>query len=698
MKNNFIKILILISAIYIFLMAILGFEKISSGTGTLLNMYSPKWGIALLGFILFCVAFLILIVRVLWRDETFHFLVKKLITFREKLSIARFGLAVLVFVAPIFVFQFTVWGVVLSDLYIRVIVWALTVTLLTFLISNINLMEWKYCLISLLLTSTAFVTTLSFINVTDYPFSMGWSEGNRMWDFSVMFGRDIYDYPAEKNIPVLLDPGRQFVGGLPFIFSGISIWMERFWIALTAILPYLLLGVAAFRFLRSDLKGWLLTVFWAFIFLKQGPIHTPLVLCAAVTALVWRSPLWLGIPLIALTSYAAEASRFTWVFAPGLWIGMLELAGSTLNNNKLSRTAWIRTITLGLSGFVGGQYGANIISLFQLQPQVSSSVNASISIDSAVSMVATPVQPLLWYRLLPNETYPLGVLFGLLVAALPLIILLSYLIVSKKWQLNLWQKLAILAPLTAFLVVGLIVSTKIGGGGDLHNLDMFLIGLMFTGVVAWEKAGKHWFTEIPSAPVWIKITLVLFCSLPGLFALRGIRSFAFVEDATWLVVLTDAANEKSLDMIPSDTVVNNALEIIREQVDVAVMQGGEVLFIDQRQLLTFGYIIDVPFVPEYEKKFLMNNALGSRQAYFQRFYEDLANKRFSLIISEPLKTPVQDSTDTFGEENNAWVKWVSIPLLCYYDIKTTLREVNVQLLVPKPNPVDCSADLPMVLP
>lgn len=695
MKNNFIKILILITSMYVFVMAILGFEKISSGTGTLLNMYSPKWGIGLLSFILFCIAFLILIVRVLWRTETPNSLVKKLIIFREKLGIARLGLAVLVFVAPILIFQFTVWGVVFSDLYIRVIAWALTIALFTFLISNINLIEWKYCLISILLTSTAFVTTLSFINVTDYPFSMGWSEGNRMWDFSIMFGRDLYDYPPDKEIFVLLDTGRQFVGGLPFILPGITIWMERFWIALTAILPYLLLGVATFRFLRSDLKGWLLTVFWVFIFLKQGPIHTPLVLCAAATALVWRSPLWLGIPLITLTSYAAEASRFTWVFAPAMWVGMLEIISANAQDNKLTRHTWVRSITLALFGFIGGQYGEPFIKLFN---DSSTSVNASISVDSAVSMVTTPVQPLLWYRLLPNETYPLGVLFGLIVATTPLIILLCYLIFSKKWQLNLWQKLAILAPLTAFLVVGLIVSTKIGGGGDLHNLDMFLIGLMFTGAVAWEKAGKQWFTEIPFAPVWIKITLVLFCALPGLFALRGIRSFAFAEDASWLVVLTDAPNEKSLDMIPSDIVANNALEVIREQVDVAVTQGREVLFIDQRQLLTFGYITDVPFIPEYEKKVLMNNALGSRQAYFQRFYEDLANKRFALIISEPLRISVQDSTDTFGEENNAWVKWVSVPMLCYYDIKTTLKEVNVQLLVPKQNPVDCSADLPMVLP
>lgn len=695
MKINFIKILILISTIYIFFMAILGFEEISSGTGTLLNMYSLKWGIGLLSFILLCVAFLILIVRVLWRAETFLPLGKKLIIFREKLGIARFGLAVLVFVAPIFVFQFTVWGVVFSDLYIRVMMWAIVIILLTFLISNTHFMEWKYCLVSLLLTSTAFVTTLSFINVTGYPFSLGWSEGNRMWDFSMMFGRDLYDYPPDKEIFVLLDPGRQFVGGLPFIFSGITIWMERFWIALTAIIPYLLLGLAAFRFLRSDLKGWLLAVFWAFIFLKQGPIHTPLVLCAAATALVWRSPLWFGIPLIAITSYFAEASRFTWVFAPAMWVGMLEIISANTQDNKLTRHTWVRAITLALVGFIGGQYGEPFIKLFN---NASTSVNASVSIDSAVSMVTTPVQPLLWYRLLPNETYPLGVLFGLLVATLPLIILLSYLIISKKWQLSLWQNLSILTPLTAFLVVGLIVSTKIGGGGDLHNMDMFLIGLMFIGVVAWEKAGKHWFTEIPSAPVWIKITLVLFFALPGLFALRGIRSLAFAEDSAWLVVLTDAPNEKSVGMIPSDEIIDNALQIIQEQVDAAVEQGGEVLFTDQRQLLTFGYITDVPLVPEYEKKVLMNNALGSRQAYFQRFYADLANKRFALIISEPLRTSVQDSTDRFGEENNAWVVWVSEPMLCYYNIETTVNEVNVQLLIPKPEPVDCSAVLPVELP
>ncbi|MBL8089791.1 MAG: hypothetical protein KF758_07995 [Anaerolineales bacterium] len=696
MKNNFIKVLIIIGGGYVFFRAMLAFEKISSGTGFWWQTYSMKWGLGLFGFAIFCALSLALIAFLLWRIEIFGDIFQKLISFRKKIGAARFALAVATFIFPIWFFQFTAWGVVFNDLYIRLIVWAGVIVALSFLISNTNFIEWKYCLIALLLTSALFVSAVSFINVTDYPFSMGWSEGNRMWDYSIMFGRELYDYPSDKNIEVLLDVGRQFVGGLPFIFSGVTIYMERFWIALTLVLPYLLLGLAAFRFTRTNLKEWAFTTFWAFIFLKQGPIHPPLVLCAAATALVWRSPLWLGIPLIAVTSYFAEASRFTWVFAPGMWIGMLEIMSSNLQNNKLPKTAWVRAITLALTGFIGGQYGKTIISLITVQSQTP--LSPSISVNQAVSMVAAPSQPLLWYRLLPTDTYPLGILFGLLIATLPLIFLLIYLIVTNKWQLNLWQKLAILGPLTAFLIVGIIVSTKIGGGGDLHNLDMFLIGLMFTGVVSWEKAGKQWFTQIHAASDWIKTNLVLFFVLPGVFALGGMRSFAFAEDAAWLAVLTDSPNEKALDMIPSDAVVSNALDVIQEEVNIAVAQGGEVLFIDQRQLLTFGYITNVPFIPEYEKKILMNNALGSRQAYFQRFYGELATKRFALIISEPLRFTIQDTVDRFGEENNAWVQWVSIPVLCYYDIKTTLREVNVQLLVPKLQPVDCSAELPVELP
>jgi hypothetical protein len=116
---------------------------------------------------------------------------------------------------------------------------------------------------------------------------------------------------------------------------------------------------------------------------------------------------------------------------------------------------------------------------------------------------------------------------------------------------------------------------------------------------------------------------------------------------------------------------------------------GEVLFLDQRQLLTFEAVEGVPLVPEYEKKYLMDQAMAGNLTYFQGFYQDLVNKRFALIVSEPLFKSYDDAFDPFSEENNAWVKWVSEAVLCYYTPEKTYKEVRVQLLVPRAGSLDC---------
>jgi hypothetical protein len=182
--------------------------------------------------------------------------------------------------------------------------------------------------------------------------------------------------------------------------------------------------------------------------------------------------------------------------------------------------------------------------------------------------------------------------------------------------------------------------------------------------------------------------------LPGLQNLQELRTFNPVKDRTSLLTLTDAPRDETFDLYPSREVTDNALKTIAEEVAIARSQNGEVLFIDQRQLLTFGYIENVPFIPEYEKKILMNQALNSNVDYFKIFHDDLASHRFALIISEPLRVPIKDSSFQFGEENNAWVKWISAPVLCYYDQKIILHEVGVQLLIPRNEPMDCSAQLP----
>ena len=510
-----------------------------------------------------------------------------------------------------------------------------------------------------------------------------------------MFGRHLYDYPQDQDVYVLLDIGRQFIGGLPFIFPGISIQTERLWVGLTTVFPYLLLGLAAFRSDYKNFKLWVLLALWTFIFLKQGPIHPPLVVCAFAVALIWRSPLWLGLPLIFATSYFAEESRYTWLFAPGIWIVMLEFSGAMLEKGRLQRSTWWRAAILGLSGALGGYFGPALVNwgrAFVTGSAPAQITGGAVSVSDVASEVSA--HPLLWYRLFPNATYGTGILLALLLAVLPTLVILFYLSVAKKWVLNTWQKLALILPLLAFLVVGLIISTKIGGGGDLHNLDMFLIGIFFTAVIAWENGGRQWLSQIDTSPTWIRGVLVLSFVLPGIYPLSALRSFQFAEELSRLVTLTDVTQGKFLELLPPQDEVDEILQTIRREVDTRKSQG-EVLFLDQRQLLTFGFVENVPFVPEYEKKILMNEAMGDNARYFALFYANLEAHRFSLIITEPLRAPIKDSDYQFGEENNAWVKWVVEPVLCYYEEIETYRSAQIQLLVPKQEDVDCSSQLPV---
>ncbi len=681
------KFLLFTAFAYIAVRSCMEFHQIAWGTGTWLGEYSFKWGMLFFIYIIFCIMLAILTGFALWRAEKTQSLFKLPIKLREKMGALRWIPALLILIAPVWFLQYTPWGVVFRDNFIRFMIWGLVVFAFAFLISKENkIIGWHEFLAALLLTSSEFIIAASFIDVTNYPFSLGWSEGNRMWDYSMLFAKHLYDIPAGQSAEVLLDLGRQFIGGVPFIIPNLSIEMERAWLATTIILPYLLLGFAAFHFDRANFKVWFLASLWVLIFLKQGPIHPPLVLCAAVVALLWKKPLWISLPLIAVTSYLAWASRFTWLFAPGMWIGMLELASAALQNKQLGKSAWLRALSLGLTGMAAGLLGPQFINLI---PQ--SSINTAVTLESTSEMAS--VQSLLWYRLLPNATYGVGIVVGLLIAVLPLIFILLYLAREKKWQINIWQAAAIVAPLSAFLVVGLIVSAKIGGGGDLHNMDMFLIGLMFAGALAWYNGGREWIQNSGAINATMKIIIVLFLIIPALSSLRQLRSHHFGEDTGWLITLTDAPDEKSLGMLPTQETVDKALQKIQVEVSRA-KQEGEVLFIDQRQLLTFGYIKDVPFIPAYEKKVLINEALSANAKYFAPFYADLAAQRFSLIVSQPLHENVQDSADSFGEENNAWVKWVSTPILCYYEEKITVKEVGVQLLVPTTTPIDCSSQIP----
>jgi hypothetical protein len=325
--------------------------------------------------------------------------------------------------------------------------------------------------------------------------------------------------------------------------------------------------------------------------------------------------------------------------------------------------------------------------------EVISGLGTGVTLSAVESESAS--QALLWYRLFPNATYGYGILIGLLLAVVPLIVVLLYLAISRRWILNVWQKLAIVLPLLAFLVVGLIVSVKIGGGGDLHNMDMFLIGAMFAGAIAWRNGGYEWIGQFSLSPLWVRVVTVLMIVLPAYPALLSLTPISIREDMRWVMTLADISPIGPFpELLPSEQDTQKSLNDIRAAVEFAAIQG-DILFIDQRQLLTFAYVQSVPLIPEYDKKVLINQAMSADTQYFSAFYKDLASHRYSLIISNPLHERIQTDLDQFGEENNAWVTWVSTPILCYYEPVNTLKKVTVQLLVPRQDTSDCEQRLPV---
>lgn len=692
--SHFEKILSTFLVSFLLVGSCVDFFDIGQGTGAWLCGFALTWAIIFSGYCILSLIVLVTLLNIVWRDQIYVAVIARITSLRSAVGNFRWLLALIFFAFPLWLFQFTVWGIVFQGLFIRLLVWALSFFFFSIFIGDgSQLIYWERFLAGLVLSAGVFLVASALKSVSGYPFSLGWSEGNRLWDYSVMFGRSRYDYPPDKDIFVLLETGRQFVGGIPFLIPGITIRVARLWIGLLEIFPYLLLGLALFRSVSREKRLWGLLSLWTYLILNQGPIHPPLILGAASVALAWGSPLWASIPLVSFAGYFVSISRFTWMFAPAIWLTMLEVfSAETDVNGKLRGNAWSRAVFLFSAGLLGGVVLPEAVKFLQTGSFGNISFGGNqVPIENLSDTVSQ--QSLLWYRLLPNSTYGPGILLGLLLAAGPLVFILYYLISKKYWRMNIWQVLSVLLPLFAFLSVGLIISTKIGGGGDLHNLDMFLITLVFSLAVAWKRGGRQWLESTRRETVWVKALIIASVIIPALVPLQEMRSYNFGEKAPWLVGLTDLPNEKALDMYPSQQVIDNTLQDIQREIDKS-LDDGEILFVDQRQLLTFGFVKNIPLVPDYDKKVLIERALASDEGYFRLFYKDLAKKRFSLIISQPLNTPKKGSNNEFGEENNAWVKWVADPLLCYYEVRQTFQDANVQLLVPRSGNLDCSNKLP----
>ncbi|MEW6400359.1 MAG: hypothetical protein AB1649_01095 [Chloroflexota bacterium] len=485
--------------------------------------------------------------------------------------------------------------------------------------------------------------------ITDNPFSMGYSEAGRHYYASLFFADAIYG----QDLPLpFLHPSRYLLMSIPFLIEGLPLWVHRMW---QALLWIGLTGTSSILLARRlQLKGWMkfFVAAWAFLFFLQGAVYYHLQICVTLI-LIGVSPQRPGRSLlfIILASLWAGISRVNWFPVPamlGIAIYVLEML--------LGQKGWRYWVTPFIWGLCG--VAAALASQFVY---IRISGNADVR-----NFGSSFTSDLLWNRLLPNETFPPGILPGIIIVALPLLLAISQMVKGRVNSLPPLRWLALLGLLLVLFLGGMVVSTKIGGGGDLHNMDAFLVLLaliattIFAGQVVSEDGTEPAWGQVHWSVTAAALLVPLGFALPQIGFLPGYDSATTQRD----------------------------VQRIQEVTAEAVAEGGEVLFVTERQLITFGIVKNIPLVPEYEQIELMELAMSGNRAQLEQYYADLHSHRFALIIAEDQKFTTQKE-GAFVEENVAWVRYAGAPLLCAYKPIETLQSSNIVVFIPRPSNPDC---------
>ena len=74
--------------------------------------------------------------------------------------------------------------------------------------------------------------------------------------------------------------------------------------------------------------------------------------------------------------------------------------------------------------------------------------------------------------------------------------------------------------------------------------------------------------------------------------------------------------------------------------------------------------------------------MSNNEPYLEQFYSDLREHRFGVIVASAQFTDFQRSDYPFAAENNTWALRVARPLMCEYQVETTLSG-GIAIMVPR---------------
>ena len=511
---------------------------------------------------------------------------------------------------------------------------------------------WFTALVAMILCQSVLHLLLVYWpRVTDYPFAMGWSETSRFYYPSLFLSEIVYgqEYPWP-----ILHPTLHLLLAPPYLIDA-PLWFHRFW---QVAIRYLLVGaVVPVLLMRLSIPGraarWLVGL-WMFLFLFMGPVYFHLTIPA----------------ILVLWGFSSRDDRRTWVVVllASIWCGW-------------SRLNWYPmpgTIAAVLYLMEVPSQGKNIWS-YLLKPALWFIVGTSTAFLAQRVYIALSGIPdsgifytslasdLLWYRLWPNASYFLGILPGALLASLPVWIAMVVVIRSRRNEWHPVRLVFITAALLVLFLGGLVVSLKIGGGANLHNMDAYfsLLLIVFAYLVFARYQPEHGGVAQPVPLHWLLVV-------------------ALIVMPAWSYLQFNIGSPRGN---PPRT--QEVLRSLQGYINEVNTQGSEILFITQRHLISMHMIDGVTLIPEYEREDLMEIAMANDLRHIQTFREDMEDQRFALIVVDPLNYNVLSRNRSFAEENNVWVTRIMKHILCNYREEVAFPEDEITLYVPQEGERQC---------
>ncbi|RPJ27465.1 MAG: hypothetical protein EHM33_07965 [Chloroflexi bacterium] len=511
---------------------------------------------------------------------------------------------------------------------------------------------WFAAFIAFVLFQSAFHLLLVYWpRVTEYPFAMGWSETSRFYYPSLFLSEKVYgqQYPWP-----ILHPTLHLLLAPPYLFDA-PLWVHRAWqvglryIFVAAVVPVLVKRLA----IQGRATRWLIGLAM-FLYLFMGPVYFHLTI-PVILVLLGFSPgndrrTWVA---VLLASIWCGWSRVNWYPMPGMIAAVLYLMevpyqGKNFWSYLLKPALWLITGTL--------------IAFASQRIYVALSGIPDINV-----FYTSLTSDLLWYRLWPNTSFAPGILYGAVWVSWPMWIAICIALWSHKGD---WHPIRLMFIVAALLVVflgGIIVSLKIGGGANLHNMDAYFILLLI--ITTWLIFGRYRRENGELAQSvslhWLLVVALLYSPV-----------------ATYLQF---GIGFNTYDRTGTQTV----LASLQEHVDAVNSQDGEILFITQRHLVSMHMLNNVTLVPEYEREDLMEIAMANNVQYLEKFRKDMEAQRFALIVVDPLNYNILAKRRSFAEENNVWVTRIMKSILCNYREEVVFPADEIALYVPQAGERQC---------